>query len=89
MPEISLKFTLTHHTKAVNALAVSPKGSLLLSGGNDSCVVLRKLSSGEMAQKICIPSVWFISCLLWIKLTKRDEASFIFGALDDNIHLYQ
>ena len=31
--QMSLKFMLTHHTKAVNTVAVSPEGSFLLSGG--------------------------------------------------------
>ncbi|KAI9455841.1 WD40-repeat-containing domain protein [Boletus coccyginus] len=89
MPQMSLKFTLTRHTKAVNAVVVSPKGSFLLSGGNDSRVVLWSLSSGEMTQEICVPSAGFISCLAWLKLTDRDEDAFVFGASDGNIHLYQ
>ncbi|KAF9232169.1 hypothetical protein BU15DRAFT_81533 [Melanogaster broomeanus] len=67
--QLSPKFTLTRHTKAINAVAISGQGSMLLSGGNDSHVVVWNLSSGEMIQEICIPSAGFISCLAWIKLT--------------------
>ena len=57
--------------------------------GNDSRIVIWNLSSGEMLQEICTPSAGFISCLAWIKLADRDEDSFVFGASDGNIHLYQ
>jgi hypothetical protein len=36
--------------------------------GNDSRVVIWSLSSGDMLQKIYVPSAGFISCLAWIKL---------------------
>ena len=42
-----------------------------------------------MTQEICVPSAGFISCLAWLKLTDRDEDTFIFGASDRNIHLYR
>ena len=99
------KLTLTRHTKAVNALAISPDGTLLLSGGslrvlclvhnssihlgNDSRVVIWNLASGEMTQEFCVPSAGFVSCLAWIKLSDRGEDTFIFGASDGNIHLYE
>ncbi|KAG6372572.1 WD40-repeat-containing domain protein [Boletus reticuloceps] len=82
------KFTLTRHTKAVNALAVSPNGSMLLSGGNDSRVVVWNLTSGEMIQEFCVPSAGFISCLTWIYLSNEEEDAFVFGASDGNIYLY-
>ena len=99
------KLTLTRHTKAVNALAISPDGTLLLSGGslhilclvhnsfvclgNDSRVVIWNLASGEMIQEFCIPSAGFMSCLAWVKLSDRGEDTFIFGASDRNVHLYE
>ncbi|KAG6381506.1 WD40-repeat-containing domain protein [Boletus reticuloceps] len=85
--DLCLKFTLTRHTKAVNALAVSPQGSMLLSGGNDSRVVLWNLISGEMIQEYCVPSAGFVSCLAWVNLSNEEDA-FVFGASDGNIHLY-
>ncbi|KAI9571089.1 WD40-repeat-containing domain protein [Boletus coccyginus] len=86
---ITHKFTLTRHTKAINTLAISPGGSLLLSGGNDGHVVVWSLTSGEMLQEICVPSAGFISCTAWLKLADQDEDTFVFGASDGNIHLYQ
>ena len=99
------KLTLTRHTKAVNALAISPDGTLLLSRGslhilclvhnsfvhlgNDSCVVIWNLASGEMIQEFCIPSAGFMSCLAWVKLSDRGENTFIFGASNGNVHLYE
>ena len=62
---------------------------LMFITGNDSCIVIWNLSSGEMLQEICAPSAGFISCLVWIKLANRDEDSLVFGMSDGNIHLYQ
>ncbi|KIK74738.1 hypothetical protein PAXRUDRAFT_19590 [Paxillus rubicundulus Ve08.2h10] len=73
----------------MNSLAISPQGFMLLSGGNDHCIVIWNLSSGEMIQDICVPSAGFISCLSWIKADDRDESAFIFGASDGNLHLYE
>ena len=103
--QLYTKFTLTRHTKAVNALTVSPHGAMLLSGGralscsfcsqlirwsgNDSCVVVWNLTSSKMLQEFCVPSAGFISCLVWIKLSDGEEDTFVFGASDGNIHLYK
>jgi WD40 repeat protein len=57
--------------------------------GNDSHVVVWSLASGEMVQELCIPSAGYISCLAWLKLGDHDEDSFVFGASDGNIHLFQ
>ena len=96
-PQLFPKFTLMWHTKAVNALAISPSGSMLLSGGkqfhfrhdwsdavqsgNDSRIVIWSLSSEEMIQEVCVPSTGFISCLKWIGLSDQED-TFVFGASD-------
>ena len=101
-PQLFPKFTLVQHTKALNALAISPSGSILLSGGkqfhfqhdssdtvqsgNDSCIVIWSLSSDEMIQEVHVPSAGFISCLKWIGLSNQEDM-FVFGASDGNIHL--
>jgi WD40 repeat protein len=72
----------------VSGLFPTPVG-LICIAGNDSRVVVWSLSSGEMLQEICVPSAGFISCVAWIKLTDRDEDTFVFSASDGNIHLYQ
>ncbi|KAF8835205.1 WD40 repeat-like protein [Paxillus ammoniavirescens] len=85
--QLSLKFTLTRHTNAINAVAINSQGSMLLSGGKT--VVVWNLVSGEMMQEICVLAAGFISCLAWIKVTDRDDDGFVFGASDSNIHLYE
>lgn len=42
-----------------------------------------------MVQELCIPSAGYISCLMWLKLADHNEDSFVFGASDGNIHLFQ
>ncbi|KIK76610.1 hypothetical protein PAXRUDRAFT_169373, partial [Paxillus rubicundulus Ve08.2h10] len=86
------KYTLTQHTKAVNALAISNQGSMLLSGGRPvipCCIVIWNLASGEMMQEISVLSAGFISCLAWVKLSDENEDAFVFGVSDGNIHLYE
>ncbi|KAF8834257.1 WD40 repeat-like protein, partial [Paxillus ammoniavirescens] len=87
--QLPLKYTLTWHTKAINALAISNRGSMLLSGGNDSRIVIWNLASGEMMQEISVPSAGFISCLAWVKLSDENEDAFVIGTSDGNIHLYE
>jgi len=98
-PQLFPKFILVWHTKAVNALAISPSSSMLLSGGkqfhfrhnssdavqsgNDSHIIIWSLSSGEMIQEVCVPSAGFISCLEWIRLSDQEDV-FVFGASDGN-----
>ena len=62
---------------------------LIRHSGNDSRVVVWNLTSGEMIQEFCVPSIGFISCLAWIKLSDGEEDMFVFGASDGNIHLYE
>ncbi|KAG1843218.1 WD40-repeat-containing domain protein [Suillus tomentosus] len=87
--DFSNKFTLTRHTKAVNVLAVSMHGALLLSGGNDSRVVVWSLASGEMIQEIITPAAGYISAITWIDNDDRSETIFAFGASDGNIQIYE
>ncbi|KIK73991.1 hypothetical protein PAXRUDRAFT_176947, partial [Paxillus rubicundulus Ve08.2h10] len=87
--QLPLKYTLTWHTKAINTLAISNWGSMLLSGGNNSRIVIWNLSSGEMMQEISVPSAGFISCLACVKLSDENKDAFVFGASDGNIHLYE
>jgi len=99
------KFSLMRHTKAVNALWISPERILLLNGGdsyvfcfvhnsfvwlgNNSQVVVWNLASGKIIQELCVPLASFMSCLTWIKLLNGGENMFRFGASDENIHLYK
>ncbi|KAG2740868.1 WD40 repeat-like protein [Suillus brevipes Sb2] len=87
--DFSNKYTLTRHTKAVNVLAVSMDGTLLLTGGNDSRIVIWSLVSGEMIQEIFTPAAGYISAITWIHVDNRSEASFAFGASDGNIQVYE
>ncbi|KAG1863244.1 WD40-repeat-containing domain protein [Suillus subalutaceus] len=59
-------FTLNRHTKAVDVLAMSMHGALLLTGGNDSRVVVWNLTSGEMIQEIISPAAGYISAITWV-----------------------
>ncbi|KAG2049755.1 WD40 repeat-like protein [Suillus hirtellus] len=89
LPKFRNKFTMTHHTKAVNVLAVSAQGTLLLTGGNDGRVVVWNLTSGEMIQEINVPTVGYISTISWTDIDDRGETMFAFGASDGNIQLYE
>ncbi|KAG1844686.1 WD40-repeat-containing domain protein, partial [Suillus subluteus] len=89
LSKFSNKFTMTRHTKAVNALAVSAHGALLLTGGNDGHVVLWNLTSGEMMQEINVPAAGYISAISWTDVDDCGETMFVFGALDGNIQLYE
>lgn len=82
-------FTLTRHTKTVNVLAVSMHGALLLTGGNDSRVVVWSLTSGEMIQEIVSPAAGYISAITWIDVDDRGETTFAFGASDGNVQIYE
>ncbi|KAG2738937.1 WD40 repeat-like protein, partial [Suillus brevipes Sb2] len=81
--------TLNRHTKAVNVLAVSKHGSLLLTGGNDGRVVVWSLTSGEMIQEIHSPAAGYISAIIWADVDDRGETMFAFGASDGNIQMYE
>ncbi|KAG1874140.1 WD40-repeat-containing domain protein, partial [Suillus tomentosus] len=81
--------TLTRHTKAVNVLAISKLGALLLTGGNDGRVVLWSLASGEMIQEIYSPAAGYISAITWTDMDDRGETMFAFGASDGNIQMYE
>ncbi|KAG2108736.1 WD40-repeat-containing domain protein [Suillus discolor] len=83
------KFILTRHTKTVNVLAVSMHGALLLTGGNDSRVVVWSLTSGEMIQEIVSPAAGYISAITWIDVDDRGETTFAFGASDGNVQIYE
>ncbi|KAG2089143.1 WD40-repeat-containing domain protein, partial [Suillus discolor] len=85
----SNNFTLTHHTKAVNVLAVSKLRALLLTRGNDGRVVLWSLASGEMIQEIYSPVAGYISAITWTDIDDRGETMFAFGASDGNIQMYE
>jgi hypothetical protein len=47
--QLSLKFTLTRHTKAINAVAINSEGSMLLSGGK----IGRVLTVISSLQSVC------------------------------------
>ncbi|KAG1895989.1 WD40-repeat-containing domain protein [Suillus fuscotomentosus] len=83
------KYTLTCHTKAVNVLAVSMHGALLLTGGNDNRIVVWSLASGEMIQEIFAPASGFISAITWMDVDDQGETTFAFGASDGNIQVYE
>ncbi|KAG1784435.1 WD40-repeat-containing domain protein [Suillus plorans] len=87
--EFANNFTLNRHTKAVNVLAVSKHGSLLLTGGNDGCVVVWSLTSGEMIQEIHSPAAGYISAIIWADIDDRGETMFAFGASNGNIQMYE
>ncbi|KAG2058419.1 WD40 repeat-like protein [Suillus hirtellus] len=80
---------MTHHTKEVNALAVSAQGALLLTGGNDTCIALWSLVSGEMMQEINMPTAGYISAITWMDVDDCGETMFAFGSSDGNIQLYE
>ena len=42
-----------------------------------------------MTQELCVPSLGFISGLVWLKLDDCDDSAFAFGASDGNIHIYE
>ncbi|KAG2048975.1 hypothetical protein BDR06DRAFT_824535, partial [Suillus hirtellus] len=83
------KYTLTRHTKAVNVLAVSMHGALLLTRGNDNRTVVWSLASGEMIQEIFALASGFISAITWMDVDDQGETTFAFGALDGNIQVYE
>ncbi|KAG2341222.1 WD40 repeat-like protein, partial [Suillus weaverae] len=85
----SIKYTLARHTKAVNILAVNVHGTLLLTGGNDSQIVVWSLVSGEMMQEIFTPAAGYISAITWMHGNDHSEMSFAFGASDGNIQVYE
>ncbi|KAG2742115.1 WD40 repeat-like protein, partial [Suillus brevipes Sb2] len=85
----SSKFTLTRHTQAVNVLAVSMHGALLITGGNDSRIVVWSLLSGEMIQEIFAPGAGYISAIIWMDFDDHGESAFAFGASDGNIQIYE
>ncbi|KAG1858600.1 WD40-repeat-containing domain protein, partial [Suillus tomentosus] len=85
----SSKYALTRHTQAVNALAVSMHGALLLTGGNDSQIAVWNLVSGEMIQEIFAPAAGYISAIVWVDIDDRGESAFAFGASDGNIQIYE
>ncbi|KAG2095102.1 WD40-repeat-containing domain protein, partial [Suillus discolor] len=85
----SNNFTLTRHTKAVNVLAVSKLGALLLTGGSSSFLLLYFLASGEMIQEIYSPAAGYISAITWTDIDDRGETMFAFGASDGNIQMYE
>ncbi|KAG2145752.1 WD40-repeat-containing domain protein [Suillus cothurnatus] len=87
--DFSSKYTLSRHTKAVNVLAVSMHGALLLTGGNDSRIVVWSLVSGEMIQEIFTPAAGYISAITWMDVDDRGETTFAFGASDGNIQVYE
>ncbi|KAG1850326.1 WD40-repeat-containing domain protein [Suillus tomentosus] len=87
--DFSSKYTLSRHTKAVNVLAVSRHGALLLSGGNDSRIVVWNLLSGEMIQEIFTPAAGYISAITWMDVDDGGETMFAFGASDGNIQVYE
>ncbi|KIM73656.1 hypothetical protein PILCRDRAFT_15084, partial [Piloderma croceum F 1598] len=47
---VALNYTLHHHASRVNAVAVSPDGDRLLSGGDDAEIVIWDLLTGEKVQ---------------------------------------
>ena len=75
--------------EVINTFSVLSIHNLFVHLGNDSCVVVWSLVSGEMIQEFCVPSAGFISCLAWVKFSDGGEDMFIFGASDGNIHLYE
>ncbi|KAG1766211.1 WD40-repeat-containing domain protein, partial [Suillus occidentalis] len=86
------KYTLSRHTKAVNVLAVSRHGALLLREswiGNDSRIVVWNLVSGEMIQEIFTPAAGYISAITWMDGDDGGETTFAFGASDGNIQVYE
>ncbi|KAG2151554.1 WD40-repeat-containing domain protein, partial [Suillus bovinus] len=85
----SSKYTLTRHTKAVNILAVNMHGTLLLTGSNDSQIVIWSLLSGEMIQEIFTPAADYISAITWMHINNHSETSFAFGVSDGNIQVYE
>ncbi|KAG0692287.1 WD40 repeat-like protein [Suillus ampliporus] len=87
--DFSNKYALTRHTKAVNVLAMSMDGTLLLTGGNDSQIVIWSLVSSEMIQEIFTPAAGYISAITWIHINNHSKASFAFGASDGNIQVYE
>ncbi|OBZ68261.1 hypothetical protein A0H81_12041 [Grifola frondosa] len=80
--------TLKHHTKSINALAVSPDGAVLLSGADDAVVVVWNLRTGEKLQEIHCTFNGPISAIAWLG-TSVTNNTFIFGCADGSLHLYQ
>ncbi|KAG2115322.1 WD40 repeat-like protein [Suillus discolor] len=74
---------------AVNVLAVSMHRALLITGGNDSRIVVWSLVSGEMIQEIFAPGAGYISAIIWMDFDDHGESAFAFGALDGNIQIYE
>lgn len=62
---------------------------LTLWTGNDGCVVVWNLTSGEMIQEINVPAVGYISAISWTDIDDHGETMFAFGASDGNIQLYE
>ncbi|KZP09276.1 WD40 repeat-like protein [Athelia psychrophila] len=83
VPRFGLLFTLEGHRKSLNALAISPDGSKMLSGGDDAELFVWSLSTGAQLQKINFNFYGPITSLAWI----ANEA-FAFGCSNGSILIY-
>lgn len=86
---MTLDYTLHHHISGVNAVALSPDGDRLLSGGDDADIVVWNILTGEKVQVIRCAFHGPIGALVWIPELPGLAPGFAFGCADGSIHVYQ
>ncbi|OBZ70602.1 hypothetical protein A0H81_09014, partial [Grifola frondosa] len=84
-----LEKTLSRHTRSLNSLAISPDGSVLLSGGDDALVVIWNLTTYEKMQEVKCLFNGPVSIVHWMGTENCGGMSFIFGCADGSLHIYQ
>ncbi|TEB38594.1 WD40 repeat-like protein [Coprinellus micaceus] len=90
IPEFRNLHTLSGHTRAVNVLAMSLDSAFLLSGADDSALIIWDVLSGHLVQSIDVRFHGQLQTALWLYTDiDRVATGFIFGCADGTVHHYK
>ncbi|KAH7917192.1 WD40 repeat-like protein [Leucogyrophana mollusca] len=87
---MSLKHTLTYHTKSIACIAISPDGQLLVSSATDARAAVWNIQTGTLLQQINCSFNGPVSAVIWLTATMSFTLdAFVLGCADGSLHVYE